>query len=110
MVRGRPCIPQPSLPSSRRGPPPSGSAAVRDEDSHGGPGRALRAAPKTLITGRKKKCHFALPNFFSNLPGKSPAGAAGLVDDFPTVIERFAKKQEWVCCLIYRAELFLHST
>lgn len=63
--------------------PRVGSPALLDEDSQTSLGRKLLAAPKILITGREKKCHFALLNLFSNLPGKSTPGAAGLVDDFP---------------------------
>lgn len=61
--------------------PWASSPALLDEDSWPGPGRELLAAPKILITGSKKKRHFAFLNFFSNLPGKSTPGAA--VDDFP---------------------------
>lgn len=60
-----------------------GSPALLAEDSQTSLGRKLLAAPKILITGREKECHFALLNLFSNLTGKSTPGAAGLVDDFP---------------------------
>lgn len=75
-------------------------------------GRELLAVPKILITGSEKKCCFALLKLFSNFPGKSTLGAAGLAMTFLTVIECSDKKQEFVATsfTIHRAGLSLCST